>query len=321
MANYTTSQDIVNDVLTRGHEPTDGTSDFDTDVVTWLNRAYLGILSGGAELDPDVDEEWWWLRADDQGVLTLNPLIETGTVTVTNNSASITFSSAPTPSVAGRHFKVDDHADVFIITAHTAGQTGATLESVYTGTTNATASYRVFQLDYDLDSSVLYPSQAMTAFQNSRLKIDGISLEELTDKWPRNEPRSGVPHNFAMIGDQKVRFSHFGGLTSTDLIKVDYEYLALPTDLADDGSSPLVPRQYRYILADWTLSILLAAKDDTAAGNMALLAQRGIRAMAKQHRRRMARMSGGNYGKIHPRQRQLRRAMGPLRTESGLIIS
>jgi hypothetical protein len=321
MANYTTSQDLVNDILTRGHELADGTSDFDSDVVTYLNRAYLGLIRGGSELDPEVDEAWWWLRADDQGVITLNPLIDTGTISVTNNSTTITFSSAPTPSVAGRHFKVDDHADVFIISSHTATQTGATLESVYTGSTNTAASFRVFQLDYTLASDVLHLSQAMTAFQDSQHKITGLALDVLTERWPRNEIGSGVPRNFAMISDQAVRFSHYGGTSSTDLIKIDYEYMKLPSDLADDTNNPIVPREYRYILADWALAFLYAAKDDTKAGDVAALAQRGIRAMAKENRRRMVRQSGGAFGKIFPRLNQMERMMRPLRTESGLIIS
>jgi hypothetical protein len=321
MANYTTSQDIVNDILVRGAEPTDGTSDFDADVVTWLNRAYLGILSGGSELDPDVNEIWWWLRSDDQGVLTLNPITNTGTINVTNNSTSVTFSSAPAASQAGRHFKVDDHADVFIISSHTGGSTSATLESVYTGTTNTTASFRVFQVDYDLASDVLYVAQAMTAFQSNRVEIKGIDLTILKKKWPINEIGPGVPRNFAMIGDQKVRFSHSGGIDSTDLIKVDYEYAKIPTDLADDSSSPLVPRKYRYILADWALAILLSVKDDSKAGDMAKLAQSGIRSMARENRMRMNRMSGNNMGKIRPRQNQLTLGLRPLRTESGLLIT
>lgn len=321
MANYTTSQDLVNDILTRGHEPSDGTSDFDADVVTYLNRAYLGILRGGAELDPEIDEVWWWLRADDQGVLTLNPVVDTGTVSVTNNSSSITFSSAPSASQAGRHFKVDDHADVFIISSHSAESTSATLESVYTGTTNTAASYRSMQIDYDLASDVLYISEAMTAFQDNQNKIRGIDLTGLTEMWPRSTLSSGVPRNFAMITDQKVRFSHYGGTSSTDLIKIDYEYMKLQTDLADDTNTPAVPREYRYILADWALSFLYAAKDDIKAGDSAALAQRGLRSMSKENRRRMVRQSGGAYAKIQPRLNQVHRMMRPLRTESGLLIT
>jgi len=321
MAQYTTSADLVEDILWRGGEKTDGTSDYDAKALTYLNRAYQGIWSGGSELDPNVQEVWWWLRKDDQGVLTLNPKITTGTVSVTNNSASITFSSGPTPSVAGRHVKIDDHPDVFIISAHTATETGATLESVYTGPTDGTASYKVVQLDYTLASDVLYLSAPMFAYQDGRKDIEHIELSELRRKWPLNEVGSGVPAEFAMLTQQAVRFSHSGGTESTDLIKVDYEYAAEPSDLADDSAAPLVPRQYRKILADWGLAFLLVDKDDSRAGDALALAKSGIVAMAKENRRRLVRMGGGNFGKITPRQGDLGRMRGPLRTESGLIIT
>lgn len=319
MANFTTSADLLDDILDRAGELTDGTSDFNAAAIRHLNSAYQGILGGGSELDPTIHENWWWLRKDDQGVLILNPVIDSGTISVTNNSTSVTFSSGPTPSVAGRHFKVDDHADIFIISSHTAGQTGATLESVYTGSTDATASFRVMQLDYDLDSSLIVLTQRMTAYQDGRQDIPGITLAEMDVKWPKESLSSGVPKNFSMIGDQKVRFSHYGGTSSTDLIKVDYEYTAEPTDLADDSNEPIVPRVYRRILSNWALSLLLEEKGDNRAGSAAVLAQRGLQAMKLENRKRLSDMSG-NFGRIYPRQGQLQRFKGPLRTESGLII-
>ena len=318
MANYTTSRDLVEDILTRGHELKDGTSDFDTDVVTYLNRAYLGLMRGGSELDPNIDEAWWWLRADDQGVLTLNPVVDTDTVSVTNNSDAITFSSAPAASMEGRHFRTTDHADVFIISSHTAGAAGATLESVYTGSTDGTASYKVFQLDYTLASDLLHLSQPMTTFRGGRYQITGLELAVLTERWPRHKTLPGVPENFAMITNQAVRFSHYGGTDAEALIKVDYEYMKLPADLADDTNLPIVPREYRYILADWALAFLFAAKDDAKAGDVASLAQRGLRAMAKENRRRMIRQGGGAFGKIYPRLNQMRRTG---LTAGGLLIN
>ncbi len=221
--------------------------------------------------------------------------------------------------MAGRHFKVDDHADVFIITAHTASQAGATLESVYTGETDATASYKTYQLDYDLASDLLYLMSPLYAFQNSRQEISQVSLRELTNSWPINRTGSGVPTAFAMIGEKKIRFSHYGGLSSTKLIKVNYEYIKEPIDLADDAVEPLVPRRHRMILADWTLAFLLEKKEDTRANNALQAAGRGLLAMAKENRRRMM-LGTGIYGKIQPRQGQLARFNQPLRTESGMII-
>jgi len=319
MANYTTSADLLDDILFRAREPTDGTSDLNTQAIVHLNRAYQGIWSGGSELDPNIHEKWWWLRKDDQGVLTLNPVHDTGTISVTNNSTTATFSSAPDDSMAGRHFKVDDHADVFIITAHTAATVGATLDSVYTGTTNTAASYRAMQLDYDLATDVLHLRAPIVAHQDGRHDIDLIDLERLKRRWPLNELSSGVPRDCAMIGQKKVRFSHYGGTSSTDFIRLDYEYTKEPSDLADDTVEPLVPRQYRKILADWALAFVLEDKSDDKAEKAILLAQQGLRAMAKEHRRVMM-FGSQDFAKIRPRQRDLEASIAPLRTESGNIV-
>lgn len=319
MSDLTTSADLLDNILTRAGELTDGTSDLEALTLDFLNRAYRAIWAGGGEIEPTINCVWWWLRADDQGVLTLNPTISDGTVSVTNNSTSITFSSGPTPSVAGRHFKVNDHADVFIVSSHTAGNTAATLESVYTGTTDTAANYDVFQLDYDLASDLLYLSAPMHAFQDGRIEIYGITLAELARDWPLNLVYTGVPRRFAMIGTQKVRFSHGGGTSSTDLIKIDYEYTKVPSDLADDANEPLIPLAHRSIIADYALSLLLAKKEDSQANIYADLARRGLVAMYGEHTYRTAR-SGSNYGKILPRQGDVDRLTEPLRTESGVII-
>ena len=319
MANYTTGADLKADILFRANEPTDGTSDFDSAALQYLNRACQGIWSGGSELDPETMEVWWWLRKDDQGVLTLDPVTDTGTISVTNNSTTITFSSAPAASQAGFHFKVDGHADVFIISAHTATEAGATLNTVYTGNTDATAAFKAMHLDYDLANDLLYLTSPFLAHQDNQDQIPIIPLDTLRTKFPLRNISHGVPKNAAMIGEKKARFSHYGGLKSTDLIKVDYEYLAEPSDLADDATEPLVPRQYRRILADWACSFVLADKDDEKASAYLRIASSGLKAMSRENRKRMFLAAGNeNFGKIRARQRDM--LSGPLRTESGLII-
>lgn len=321
MANYTTSSDLLDDALSRAGEKIDGTSPLQDDAVRFLNRAYQGLWSGGSEIDPNTNEVWWWLRKDTQGVLNLNPaIIDIGTVSVTNNSTSILFTNAPVDSIAGRHFKARNHADVFIIATHTAGQAEATLDSVYTGTNNTTALYTVFQLDYDLASDLLYLSTPMRAYQSNRGEIGYMDMTNLHERWALENLNGGVPHNFTMIGQRKVRFSHYGNNESGKLIKVDYEYIREPADLADDTSEPSVPRQYRKILADWTLMYLLDKKEDSRVQDAAALTLRGIQAMAKENRRRMI-ISSKGFSKIYPRQLERPHVDKLLRTETGLIIS
>jgi hypothetical protein len=328
MAHYTTSADLLDSVLFRAGEPMDSTSDFYTVALIYLNRAYQAIWSGASELDQNVDNQtWWWLRKSTPGILTLLPVIETGTVLVTNNSTSITFSSAPATSVAGYHFKVNTHADVFRISAHTAAAAGATLDGVYTGTTAAAASYRLMKLEYDLASDAMAPISPFRAYQDSIDEIEIMDLKELERSWSLSTFEAGVPKAFAIVGERlsstdamTIRFSHGGGLDgTTDLIRVDYDYFFMPTDLADDTAEPLIPRQYRKILADFALGWLLTDKEDNRAAAAFGAAREGLRAMQRENRRRWTK-AGRSMGRIFPRQTHMDRRIAPLRTTSGHII-
>jgi hypothetical protein len=101
---YVTGEDLVDDVLFRGGEPTDGTSDFEAKVLDYLNQVYVEIVAGGLRFAPNVPrQDWSWLYAE--ATLTLQTVISTGTVNVTKNSVSGVFSSAPTASAAGWHIR------------------------------------------------------------------------------------------------------------------------------------------------------------------------------------------------------------------------
>src|SRR3989304_5879373 len=102
MSNYTHSQDLVTDILFRNGEPTDGTSDFDSVALQYLNRGYQIVWTGGAELDPSLNEKWLWLRKNPPGVLTLEPRIVNGTVRVTKGSTAITFSEGAGPAIPAK---------------------------------------------------------------------------------------------------------------------------------------------------------------------------------------------------------------------------
>ena len=237
MANLNTSADVLNYILFNGGEPIDGTSDYATAVIEYLNRAYLDMCNGGGSFDPEVNEDWWWLKKDPPGVIILAPSIELGSVSVTNNSASITFSSAPPISVAGYFFKVSTHPDVFRVSAHTAASATATLDSVYTGATSATATFKLFKTEYTLAADVLRITAPMRIYSNSMAEVDGVELSALERDHPISFVESGTPNQFAMVTESKVRFNRYGEVNdTTKFIRVEYDYVQLPTDLTNSGS-------------------------------------------------------------------------------------
>jgi hypothetical protein len=325
VANYTFSSDLLEDVLFRAGEPTDGTSDFDTTALRYLNRAYQIIWTGGGEFDESLNEEWWWLRKRPPGVLTLQPKITAGTVQVTNGSASITFTAAPDPALdastaSGWFFKVDAHPDVFRILTHTSGNTAATLGSVYTGPTATAARYTLVKLEYPLATDVLRIFSPMRVQQGGRAEIEGRDVNALDRDYPLTHLQGGVPRAFAPVGERTVRMSHSGGASGTALIRAEYDYLRRPADLTDSGSEePLVPQPYRKVLADMATFYLFLDKNDARAEGAGRLAQGGLRAMAREQRRRQQSTARTN-GQILPRPSALPHYQTPPRTESGLIL-
>jgi hypothetical protein len=315
MANYQFSADLVDDILFRCGEPTDGTSDFDAVALQYLNRAYQAIWMGGSEILPSVREDWWWLRRVE--VINLEPVIETGSVTVTNNSTAITFSAAPTKDLDNWFFKVSDEFDVFRIAAHTAGLAAATLDEAYTGDSGSSKSYKVFKLEYDLPSDILRLKGPMRQYREPPYKIDLAGVDELDLLAPLARVEKGTPRRFAEVDEDTVRFDRY----VDELTRVEFDYLFRPAALTNSGSEePVVPRHFRKTLTDTGSFLLFLDKNDDRADSAGLLARNGLLAMAAENRRRWAQIARNHIGRIFPRQGQTDRFSGPLRTESGLII-
>ena len=68
MANLKTTTDILQDALFHAGEPQGTNSEYYNQALTYLNRIYQEICSGGSMLDPNIDEKWWWLRKSTPGV-------------------------------------------------------------------------------------------------------------------------------------------------------------------------------------------------------------------------------------------------------------
>ena len=323
MANYQYTPDLLADVLFRTGEPTDSDSDFYTVALQYLNRAYQIIQAGGGEFDEALNEEWWWQRKRPPGTLTLQPKISAGTVQVTNGSTAITFSSAPTPALdlntaSGWFFKVADHPDVFRISTHTSGNTSAALGSVYTGPTATAKSYVLMKLEYPLATDVMRLYAPLRVQQEGRNEIEQVDAAALDRDYPLRTIAGGVPRAFAPVGERTVRFSHSGGASGTKLIRAEYDYLRLLTPLTTGATDePALPRPYRKVLADMAAFYVFLDKNDTRAEGAGRIAQGGLRAMAREQRRR-TQITARLNGQIIPRPGARPQAVP--RTESGLIL-
>lgn len=162
---FKNTKELVDSILLKAGEPTNGTSAFQTKALEYLNRVHNTILSGGVEFNVEVNDAWSWARAEDPIVLELEPKYDVGTINLTNGSLDGTFSSAPAGySFAGWFLRVDNDGEVYKIIAHSTSSTSFKLDSPYIGSTASGLSYKIFKLDYDLVPDIFYIRSKQSVF-------------------------------------------------------------------------------------------------------------------------------------------------------------
>ena len=133
-------------------------------------------------------DDWYWARKPSKRIQ--KAMINSGSVSVTNNSTSVTLSSAPTVSYKGMLFASDNFEEVYEIKAHSANSTAITLDSPFQGTTNAATSYKIWEngIVLPVDCDEVYEvyhdhhGQPMESISN-------LQFTELVLNSPRRESR------------------------------------------------------------------------------------------------------------------------------------
>lgn len=155
MAQFRTTADILDEILQKAGEPTNGNSPYESLAVTYANKAHHAIIGGGNIFNLTVDEPWVWARSRFPIVIELEPAYTTGTITATVNDVNITFSSAPSASLEGWHLQVSGRPTVYKIMKHTAADTSAQLDSSFLEDSGV-YNFRAFKLDYEVIPAYVY---------------------------------------------------------------------------------------------------------------------------------------------------------------------
>ena len=305
----------MNDALRRASEPIDGTSEFQAESLDYLNRGYSGLATGTLEQSEDTHVPWWWLWAPYPGIITLLPSIGSWTHRHCIPDRQLRHiqryshrSSWHQYLPAGLEYQVCRYqhcilcSSMFRISAHTAGSTTFVLDSPYTGP-NATVAFKAYKLTYDCPSDLLYISAPLRAYQTGKEKVNVISKQNMESMFPLTQITFGIPTDACFVAEQKLRFSHYvGDGTTTKYVRVDFDYVRMPPTLVGSSTEePLVPLNYRSILADFCLQeIYIAKNDDRAAGHRPV--DKGkINGMRREHMARMGRTTA-NLGRVFARQ-------------------
>lgn len=233
MSNFETFSELKIATLERVGEVTNGTSDYDATVEEQMNQMNRALYSGGNEFGVDLGEIWEWARSKDPGVLTLLPPYETGTVSLTQGSASGTFGTAPTGlgSLVGHFFIVTNRSTIYRISAHTADATAFTLDQIYLEDTGTTLGFRVVKLDYELAAGIERLTQTMRCFllqtnEDPFGEIAGTDPASFSRNYPLLALESGTPDRFTIIHESNGLFTvRFNKYPSTNKTRVEYEYI------------------------------------------------------------------------------------------------
>jgi len=308
MANLTTTEDLRLDALFRAGEPASATSGLYSKALDYVNRIQQTLILGGAiavgrdlatsagiyahVVDLPVTD-WYWARKQPRGIVTTDASIETGTVTVTEGSTAVTFSSAPAASVAGWRLEVAKLPTVPRILTHTAASTSATLDAVWPEDTQTLASYVCYNPEYDLASDFVRFVGAPYLHSHYMDPIPIGSRESHDAAYPFGTFFKSPPTAAAMIQPRRIQVNSYDDRR----YRLEYDYVFMPADLTANPSSeePIVPRPHRAVLASGAAMLLAHDKGDNRAENLASEFRETVQRLVQEHRRGL---SGGSmtYG-------------------------
>lgn len=293
---FLSARDLKQDVLFRASENQTGASGWEDKVIDYLNRCYKSLANGASEFLPEFIEDWWWMRARD--AIVLEPLYNSGSISVTAGLDTATLDTPPIYSLEGYKLRVREQADMAIVTSHAASGTAVTFDKVWTGDTAALAGFEAMKVEYSLNAAVNSMISQMHSYR--RRPVMGLTPERMDDLFPLSSLGAGVPSAFCLEDERTVRFNA-GGPDDGSRIRLEYHYRPAVVDLTDSVSSiPMVPEQYRHLLSDMALSMLLVDKNDDRAAMAASSAKAGLVAMVRENRRRLAKINS-EVGTIRPR--------------------
>jgi hypothetical protein len=194
----------------------------------FVKTAYRGILD---------KHDWSALRARSEWQIPAS--YSTGTAGVTLNSNAVTGTGTTwTTSMVGRQFKVGNSPFYTILTAPTA--TSLTLDRVYAGTTNATASYSISGA-YVTGASDLKSLTSVIDPENRWRLRRGYTQEYLDAKDPQRS-RSGSPRICAGLGQNSSGVPMYEiWPRQTSQAYLPYTYIKTLADLSADADTIIYP--------------------------------------------------------------------------------
>jgi hypothetical protein len=213
-----------------------------------INMVYINVVA--------PFKRWTWLQGTT--VAEFKPFLANGTVAVTPDSTTVTFSVAPSTSKAGYFFKTDDFNEIYIIQSHTGGATTATLSSPYTGTLKSAATYKVWTDSIALPTDCRETVEAW--HQHMVQPLTPLGNQEFRRRVSEDPVKNDRPFYYNT-------YDYFDPTANTDETESDryrvmrvwpsvyqnsttihIDYIKEVTHLDDDNDEPIMPIEDRIVL-------------------------------------------------------------------------
>jgi hypothetical protein len=202
-----------------------------------INMIYLDHII------PFKPRSWWWLELEQ----TLQTVVKvtTGTVTITNNTATLTFSSAPTVSCAGYFVKINGHQEIAKISAHTASTTSATLTSTWKNGTVTAQTFTAWIDNAEISTSMKEIIQI--THDKRSVPLDSTSRSKFQEIRARNPALEGYPtiYNVGDFGSGGGRTLRWFPAASENVTSMHILGVTEATALDADGDEPMMPVEDR----------------------------------------------------------------------------
>lgn len=197
----------------------------------WINRAQDNICLA-----------WNWPFNRQLDIIQTVPDYSTGTINVTSNTATVTFSSGPSDSLTNRFIKFDSLSDWYQITSHTAGSTTAVINPTYAGATLTGSAFLVRKFRYGLTSNALTVLDVKIASNFKNL----ISLSPMmTDMMVQMTSGTGTPTAYFLTSpasDGSPQIGFFPNADAVYNIYVDEKFET--TEMVSDSDTSIIPSPY-----------------------------------------------------------------------------
>lgn len=205
-----------------------------------INMIYL------SHVIPFKPRAWWWLEKNQE--IQTYAKVTTGTVTIADDSTTITFSSAPAASMAGYKFKVTGFNEIMEISTHTAAATTAVLTIAWRRGTVTAKAFTLWKDYISLDSDM----KEVVQCTNDQIgyPMDAKNSTKFKEFVQRMPDYNGYPEifttaDFDSSGSRQLRWWPSCHATR---FTVHVQGIQEATRLSADADEPLMPVEDRIVL-------------------------------------------------------------------------